>query len=73
MWVGRLPKKEAEERAMTQLKRVRIAEQAQKFPLRSPAASSSGWRSPGAVPDAEDHAVRRATSARPGDDQEVLT
>ena len=33
MWVGRLPKKEAEERAMTQLKRVRIAEQAQKFPL----------------------------------------
>jgi general L-amino acid transport system ATP-binding protein len=33
MWVGRLPKKEAEERAMTQLKRVRIAEQAMKFPL----------------------------------------
>ena len=33
MWVGRLPKKEAEERAMAQLKRVRIAEQAQKFPL----------------------------------------
>ena len=33
MWVGRLPKKEAEERAMTQLKRVRIAEQAGKYPL----------------------------------------
>jgi len=33
MWVGRLPKKEAEERAMTQLKRVRIAEQAAKYPL----------------------------------------
>jgi len=33
MWVGKLPKKEAEDRAMTQLKRVRIAEQAQKFPL----------------------------------------
>ena len=33
MWVGRMPKKEAEERAMAQLKRVRIAEQAQKFPL----------------------------------------
>jgi general L-amino acid transport system ATP-binding protein len=33
MWVGKLPKKEAEERAMTQLKRVRIAEQAAKYPL----------------------------------------
>jgi general L-amino acid transport system ATP-binding protein len=33
MWVGKLPKKEAEERAMTQLKRVRIAEQAGKYPL----------------------------------------
>ncbi len=32
-WVGRMPKKEAEERAMEQLKRVRIAEQAKKFPL----------------------------------------
>ena len=33
MWVGRVPKKEAEERAMTQLTRVRIAEQAHKYPL----------------------------------------
>ncbi len=33
MWVGKLPKKEAEERAMQQLKRVRIAEQAGKYPL----------------------------------------
>jgi general L-amino acid transport system ATP-binding protein len=33
MWVGKLPKKEAEERAMAQLKRVRIAEQAHKYPL----------------------------------------
>jgi general L-amino acid transport system ATP-binding protein len=33
MWVGKLPKKEAEARAMEQLKRVRIAEQASKFPL----------------------------------------
>ena len=33
MWVGKMPRKEAEERAMTQLKRVRIAEQASKFPL----------------------------------------
>jgi general L-amino acid transport system ATP-binding protein len=33
MYVGKVPKKEAEERAMTQLKRVRIAEQADKYPL----------------------------------------
>jgi general L-amino acid transport system ATP-binding protein len=33
MWVGKVPKAEAEERAMTQLKRVRIAEQAKKYPL----------------------------------------
>ena len=33
MWVGKLPKKEAEERALAQLERVRIAEQAGKYPL----------------------------------------
>jgi general L-amino acid transport system ATP-binding protein len=33
MWVAKIPKREAEERAMTQLNRVRIAEQAQKYPL----------------------------------------
>lgn len=33
MWVGKVPKKEAEERAMQQLQRVRIAEQANKYPL----------------------------------------
>jgi general L-amino acid transport system ATP-binding protein len=33
MWVGKSSKKDAEERAMTQLKRVRIAEQAAKYPL----------------------------------------
>ena len=33
MWVGKLPKKEAEDRAMAQLKRVQIAEQALKYPL----------------------------------------
>jgi general L-amino acid transport system ATP-binding protein len=32
-WVGRVPKKEAEQNAMQQLERVRIAEQANKFPL----------------------------------------
>jgi general L-amino acid transport system ATP-binding protein len=33
MWVSKLPKKEAEERAMMNLKRVQIAEQAEKYPL----------------------------------------
>jgi len=33
MWVGKTPRKEAEERAMQQLSRVRIAEQASKYPL----------------------------------------
>ena len=33
IWVGKLPKKEAEERAMAQLQRVQIAEQAKKYPL----------------------------------------
>jgi general L-amino acid transport system ATP-binding protein len=33
MWVGKMPKKEAEEKAMEQLQRVRIAEQAHKYPL----------------------------------------
>ncbi len=33
MWVGKTPKKDAEERAMAQLRRVRIAEQAGKYPL----------------------------------------
>ena len=33
MWVGKLPKKQAEERAMQQLERVRIADQAGKYPL----------------------------------------
>ena len=33
MWVGKMPKNEAIEKAMIQLKRVRIAEQADKYPL----------------------------------------
>jgi len=33
MWVGKLPKKEAEKRALEQLQRVRISEQAHKYPL----------------------------------------
>jgi general L-amino acid transport system ATP-binding protein len=33
IWVGKVSKKEAEEKAMEQLRRVRIAEQAHKYPL----------------------------------------
>ena len=33
IWVGKIPKKEAEDKAMEQLLRVRIAEQAHKYPL----------------------------------------
>ncbi|MEP7084882.1 MAG: amino acid ABC transporter ATP-binding protein [Betaproteobacteria bacterium] len=33
MWVGKIPKREAEERAMQQLERVQIAEQSKKYPL----------------------------------------
>ena len=33
MWVGKIPQKEAEEKAMQQLERVKIAEQALKYPL----------------------------------------
>jgi general L-amino acid transport system ATP-binding protein len=33
IWVGKLPKKQAEEKAMAQLERVKIAEQAHKYPL----------------------------------------
>jgi general L-amino acid transport system ATP-binding protein len=33
MWVGKVSKKDAEERAMHQLQRVRIAEQASKYPM----------------------------------------
>ena len=33
IWVGKMPKKEAEEKAMQQLERVQIAGQAHKFPL----------------------------------------
>lgn len=33
IWVGKVPRKEAEERAMRQLERVRIVEQAGKYPL----------------------------------------
>jgi general L-amino acid transport system ATP-binding protein len=58
-WVAKMPRKEAIDKAMVQLERVRIAEHANKYP------SAVVWRSaaarghcPCAVPDAQDHAVR---------------
>ena len=45
MWVNGTPKKEAEERALQQLQRVRIAEQAGSTRCSSRAVSSSAWRS----------------------------
>lgn len=47
MWVSQIPKKEAEERAMQQLRRVQITEQASKYPLQLSGVSSSAWRLPG--------------------------
>lgn len=44
MFVLKQPKKEAEATAMKFLERVKIAEQANKFPGSCPAGSSSGWR-----------------------------
>jgi general L-amino acid transport system ATP-binding protein len=44
-WVLKRPRAEAEADAMKYLERVRIPEQARKFPASSRAASSSAWRS----------------------------
>ena len=44
MWVGKLPKSEAVARAMEQLERVRIAEQADKTHCSCQAANSNVWR-----------------------------
>ena len=46
IWVRKMPKQEAEETARTYLARVRIPEQADKYPGQLSAASSSAWRSP---------------------------
>ena len=47
IWVRKMPRREAEEIARHYLKRVRIPEQADKYPASFRAASSSGWRSRG--------------------------
>ena len=46
MWVRKMPKRQAEEIAMHYLERVRIPEQANKFPGQLSGASSSAWPSP---------------------------
>ena len=61
IWVRKQPKKEAEEIAMHYLKRVKIPEQADKYPgpaVRRPAAARRDRAR--AVHEPEDHAVRRA-------------
>ena len=71
IWVRKIPKREAEETAMHFLRKVKIPEQAHKYPgpaLGRPAAAR-GHR-PLALHEAQDHAVRRADlGARPRDDQ----
>ena len=69
--VRRKPRKEAEERAMEQLERVRIPEQAHKYPRQLSGRPAAARRDrPGARDAAEDHALRRADlGPRPGDDQ----
>ncbi len=63
-------RKEAEETARGLLERVKILEQADKYPAQLPAASSSVSPSPAPVHAAERHAVRRADiGARSGDGQ----
>jgi general L-amino acid transport system ATP-binding protein len=70
IWVRKMPKRQAEELAMEYLTRVRIPEQAGKYPgqLRRAAAARRHRARP--VHAAQDHAVRRADlGARPRDDQ----
>ena len=71
IWVRKMPKKEAEEIAMHYLKRVKIPEQAQKYPgqlVGRPAAARRDRAR--ALHESEDHAVRRADlRARPGNGQ----
>ena len=57
MWVGKTPKKEAEQRAMHQLERVRIAEQAKKYPLQLSGGQQQRVAIARAVPHPEDHAL----------------
>jgi general L-amino acid transport system ATP-binding protein len=57
MWVGNVPKAEAEERAMQQLKRVRIAEQAGKYPLQLSGGQQQRVPSPAPAPYAQNHVV----------------
>ena len=50
IWVRNIPKKDAEATAMKYLERVKIPDQANKFPARCPAASSSASRSRARLP-----------------------
>jgi ABC-type branched-subunit amino acid transport system ATPase component len=71
MWVGKMPKKEAEERAMTHAEARAHRRAGREVPAAAlgRSAAARGDR-PRTVPDTQDHAVRRAhLGARPRDDQ----
>ena len=57
MWVSKVPRKEAEERAMQQLERVRIAEQAGKYPLQLSRSAAAGSDCEVALFASKDHAI----------------
>ena len=68
IWVKKMPKKDAEEIAMNLLKRVRIPEQALKYPGQLSGGQQQRVAIARAVHAAQDHAVRRAdVGARSGD------
>ena len=59
IWVRKMPKAEAEEVAMSYLTRVKIPEQAKKYPGQLSGGTAAARRHrPGALHEAENHAVR---------------
>ena len=70
IWVRKMPKKQAEELARQLLARVRIPEQADKYPGQLSGGQQQRVAIARAVHEPEDHAVRRADlGARPGNGQ----
>jgi len=73
MWVRGMPRKDAEALARHYLARVRIPEQADKYPASFPAPAAARGDRAGTLHAAQDHAVRRADlRARPEMVKEVL-
>jgi general L-amino acid transport system ATP-binding protein len=70
MWVRKMPKRKAEEIAMHYLERVRIPEQAHKYPGQLSGGQQQRGDCPRAVHETENHAVRRTDlGAGPGNGQ----